>query len=78
MAQTPQDWRDPFRSWHDAAVQQARKVNEILAACDRDEPNSLTLQAIRELAVEQTLLRSALSAIRVGIETGVLGGPSET
>src|SRR5581483_6079222 len=30
-------WTEAFREWHDRAVQQGKKVSEILAACRRDE-----------------------------------------
>jgi hypothetical protein len=69
-------WVDVFRSWHDAAVQQARKVTEVLAAIDRDEPKTPVTQALNEINTELGLHRMCLEAIRVGIECGVLPADS--
>jgi hypothetical protein len=67
------DWTDDYRGWHDKVVQQGRKVAEIVMACNQDEPNSMLLQAVNEIAVELALHRATFAAIRVGIERDRLG-----
>lgn len=68
------DWTRSYRRHHDQAVQQGRKVAEIVIACNRDEPNSMLLQAVNEIAAELAVHRHVFAAIRMGIERGHLTG----
>jgi hypothetical protein len=68
------DWTNSYRGHHDQAVQQGRKVAEIVMACNRDEPNRMLLHAVNEIAAELAVHRHVLAAIRMGIERGHLTG----
>lgn len=68
------DWTKLFAGYHDAAVAQGRKVGEILAACAREEPPSLLLNAVNEVAALVGMQEMVLGAIRMGIARGHLTG----
>ncbi len=71
------DWTNTYRGYHDLAVQQGKEVAEIVTVCNRDEPSTLLLQAVNEIAAELVLHRLTFAAIRVGIERGQWHGSQE-
>jgi hypothetical protein len=68
------DWTEVFASWHDMVIQQGPNVDRALAECRSQEPKTLLLTAVEELAKEVKLHRAAINAVRMGIARGHLVG----
>lgn len=68
---SPNDWIDGYRRWHELAVAQGAKVDAALEACVNDAavPPTVTM-ALVEVSRELKAHRAVLAAIRQGIETG--------
>jgi acyl-coenzyme A thioesterase PaaI-like protein len=68
------DWTKVFVEWHEPLLEQGRRVAIAIGACNREEPASLTRDALNEIEAELKLHRMMLNAVRLGIVHGHLTG----